>query len=183
MRTAHRTAAHAKRENPVITNRNAHRTRSADIREHLTYNAETGEFFNSIRKLGTKIGVRAGRLNAQGYIDITINKITYKAHRLAWFFVNGVWPKGVIDHINGLKTDNRIENLRDVSPSVNMENRRRPQKNNTSGFLGVRPHRKKWQAVITINGKSIALGTYETPEEAHSVYVMKKREVHKGCTI
>lgn len=183
MKKIYRNGSRAKRRDPDITNRTAHRTRAADIREHLTYDPETGEFFHSIRKLGTKLGSRAGRVNAQGYIDITINRQTYKAHRLAWFFVHGEWPKELIDHKNGIRTDNRITNLRDVSQSVNMQNRKKAQANSLSGFLGVRPHKKKWQAVITINGKSVPLGTYDTPEEAQQVYLTKKREVHPGCTI
>jgi hypothetical protein len=154
-----------------------------DLSAHVSYDKETGVFIHVMKKRGTKQGTEAGTIDKDGYRLITINKQIYRAHRLAWFLSNGSWPVGVIDHINGNRLDNRIGNLRDVHPSVNQENRRTPQKNNTSGFLGVRPHRNKWQALVSTGGKSIVIGTFTSRELAHEAYLVKKRQLHKGCTL
>jgi hypothetical protein len=95
----------------------------------------------------------------------------YKEHILAWFFYHGSWPTGQIDHINGIKDDNRICNLRDVTQSKNMYNKKKAHKNSTTGFLGVSRSGRKFTARLgTVRGL-IHLGTFETAEEAHSAYM------------
>ncbi len=90
------------------------------------------------------------------------------AHRVAWALHYGTWPKHHIDHINGNGRDNRISNLRDVTRSENMKNRRLSNIN-TSGFHGVHkayPDRDVWAAQIKSDGKHIHLGTFDTKAEA-----------------
>ena len=105
--------------------------------------------------------------NGALYRRIQLDGRKYKAHRLAWLYLFGEWPKGQIDHINRNSLDNRIANLRDVSQSENQHNRPE-QANNTSGVKGVHWHKQKmrWQAAIRINGKLIHLGLFGTKEEA-----------------
>lgn len=106
-------------------------------------------------------------LEAYGYKHGHILKIKLKAHRVVWAMLHGCWPVGEIDHINGNPADNRIGNLRDVSHSDNLKNRK-ISKNNTSGVVGVywRKDRMKWRACIEANGVQMHLGTFDTRDEA-----------------
>ena len=151
----------------------------------LNYDVVTGEFIWKIQpSRAVKIGDIAGCTEKRiGYITIGITKRIYKAHRLAWLYVHGEWPRGLIDHINGNKADNRIANLRDVFADGNSQNVRKPNRRNKSGFMGVIWYQNKWRASMSVNGKSKWLGDYSTPEEAHQVYLAAKRKYHAACTI
>lgn len=119
-----------------------------------------------------------------GYIRIGVDGRYYMAHRLAWLYVCGRWPEHHIDHINGDRADNRIENLRDVTSSVNSQNQRKAHPNNKgSGLLGVSQNHWKWTARIKVGGRQLNLGTYDAPEEAHAAYLTAKRQLHEGCTL
>lgn len=99
--------------------------------------------------------------NVSGYKTGTIFAKGYSAHRIAWLLVHGDWPNAEIDHINGDKSDNRIDNLRDVNDRENHLNQKR-RGNNSSGVIGVRyfSPTKRWHAYISIDGKRIPLGNY-----------------------
>lgn len=157
----------------------------SDVTRFLTYDQATGILTWKPDATRTSVsGKRAGHLNkTNGYRYTSILNVQFCEHRLAWAITHGVWPTGQIDHINGIRDDNRIENLRDVSASVNMQNRKKPQSNNTSGFLGVTKHRNRWRALLTINGKPTVLGSFDSPRLAYEVYLQRKRIEHKGCTI
>lgn len=125
-------------------------------------------------------------LTKWGYRRIRIGRTLYREHRLVWLYLRGEWPIGEIDHINGNKTDNRIENLRDVSCSTNNQNIRRALSSSKSGILGasLKPGSKKpWAAQISHQGTSRRLGFFDTAEEAHAAYLSAKRQLHEGCTI
>lgn len=126
-----------------------------------------------------------GCVGDRGYLKITIGRRTYLAHRLAWMYIHGCWPSGVIDHINGVKTDNRLENLRDVSQSTNTQNRKAAKLTATSGFMGVSKvtGSNTWRASIKVDGKYLYMGGFKTPESAHDAYLNAKRKHHEGCTI
>lgn len=116
------------------------------------------------------------------------NRVTFKsqkmyAYRVAWLLHYGQWPSGEIDHINGNPADDRIENLRDSSRSMNSENIRTATSRNVTGFLGVTRHKKRFYAMIKLKGKAIYLGSFKTPNAAHDAYLAAKRELHMGCTI
>jgi len=150
------------------------------LRELLHYDPETGEFtWRANRGGGVKAGDIAGTIStSKGYRNIWIGG-NYKAHRLAWLYVHGVWPEAQIDHINQNKADNRMENLRLVTHAENMQNR--PcQRNNVSGFKGVAPCRRtgRWQALICSNNKQIHLGLFATPEMAHAAYCAAAARLH-----
>ena len=154
------------------------------LREILDYSAETGVFIWRIRpSKSVKAGNIAGNINKFGYSTLGIWGKIYKAHRLAWLYIRGTWPVGLIDHINGIKADNRFENLRDVGAEGNSQNIRKPNRRNKSGFMGVIWYQNKWRASMSVNGKSKWLGDYSTPEEAHQAYLNAKRIFHVACTI
>jgi hypothetical protein len=95
--------------------------------------------------------------------------------------MHGITKFEDVDHINGIRDDNRIENLRNVSRSINLQNKRKPHSNNSTGFLGVTRHKGQFCARITLDGKSTWLGTFKTPQEAGDAYFRAKRSIHKGA--
>lgn len=128
-------------------------------------------------------GKKAGCKRKDGYLVVRIDRVLYFSHRLMWMHVHGYMPLMVIDHLNGVRDDNRIENIRDVSASINLQNQRKSRKNTSSSLLGVQKNHGGWQALIWFDKKRYCLGTFKTPEEAHKRYLEKKREIHMGCTI
>lgn len=154
------------------------------LRDMFLYDGETG---NLISKSSTGSRWKAGRVvggvNDLGYVTVSVGGKRLGAHRVVWAIYYGHWPLNDIDHIDGVRSNNRIDNLRDVSAETNLQNRRLPQRNNKSGLLGVSPNRKRFSASIKVDGVKHHLGTYDTPEEAHKVYLMCKRQFHRGCTI
>ena len=134
------------------------------VRNILDYNPETGDFIWKINKGSrAKKEMVAGTIR-DGYIIIGINNKEYGAHRLAWLYMAGNWPKEYIDHINGIRGDNKWCNLRETSASQNLRNRPKA-KNNKSGHKGVFwcKNTKKWKAILS-------LGSFNTKEEAAKVY-------------
>lgn len=104
-------------------------------------------------------------INGDGYRMGAALGMTGKAHRVIWAIMTGAWPTGEIDHINGVRHDNRWENLRSVTQAENLKNKRR-RSDNISGFNGVTPYKKAWRARVSIGGRPILLGYYRTIEEA-----------------
>ena len=155
------------------------------LREVLDYDPLTGVFVWRIRTSSRAgQGDVAGFGDGKGYIAIRLDGAQVFAHRLAWFWVHGAWPVGVIDHIDGVTTNNAIANLRDVDHTLNMQNLKTAKCDNlTSGLLGVVPSRGRWVAQIRAGGKKHHLGVYVTPEEAHHAYIVAKRIFHPGATI
>jgi hypothetical protein len=154
------------------------------LRELLNYNPETGQFTRAKDiKFGPKSGDHAGFVSRSGYVIIKIYRKAFKAHRLAWLYTYGSLPACGIDHINGIKHDNRIANLREASSMTNGENQRAAHSNNKTGFLGVTQFGKRYAAHIRINKILHFIGSFETPEAAHEAYLVEKREKHYGCTI
>lgn len=162
-------------------------TTAERVREQFEYIPETGEFFwrkapcNFIQCVA-----KAGNLSKEGYVVIGLDYKVCKAHRLAWLYMHGREPSGQIDHINGIRSDNRIANLREATPQGNTQNLREAYANNlSSGVLGVYWHKqaKKWQAKITHEGKAKSLGLFDSIESASRAYIKEKRALHAFCTI
>lgn len=149
-----------------------------ELKRVIRYDAETGVFVWLERIGRSVVGEKAGSKQSCGYWQIWIDGEPYLAHRLALFYVYGCWPKNDVDHINGVRTDNRLQNLREVDRGLNMQNQRRARSDNSTGFLGVVPNRKRFSAQIRTEGKTRCLGTYDTPEQAHDAYVKAKRVLH-----
>ena len=147
----------------------------------LDYDPTTGNLVWKTPRPKIQVGSIAGHSHNRGYINLEIYGKHYAAHRLVWFFVNKEWPKNQIDHINGNKADNRIENLREAT---NGQNRANTKTTNKHGLKGVRrlswmkEQDKCWQAQITHQKKVIYLGCYHTKEEAHSAYCDAAKKLH-----
>jgi hypothetical protein len=133
----------------------------------------------------SKAGDKVSYLHNTGYVRVTVDQQQIYVHRAIWLWHTGVLPDDDIDHINGCRTDNRIENLRLATRSQNNQNRTKAGTNNKSGFLGVSWNNrdKKWFSRIRIDYKTINCGSFDTPEEAHQAYLAKKRELHPFSTI
>ena len=156
-----------------------------ELKDILTYNLETGIFiWNKDVCKKCKAGQTAGSFDC-GYIRITIKSKRFLAHRLAWLYINGTWPIHNIDHINGIKSDNRICNLRLATIAENQQNRLNANANSTHGYLGITWNKKtnKWLSKIMLNKKRIHIGYFETAIEAHNAYIETKRKLHIYCTI
>ena len=140
------------------------------LRSILHYDPATGIFTRKVRtSRNVKVGDIVGSQNGDGYLQISVRSRRHKAHRLAWLYVYGAWPTDQIDHINRIRTDNRISNLREVTNKQNMQNASK-RSDNTSGHPGVSWYKQKskWQAKIKHNQKLIHLGSFTTIEEALS---------------
>lgn len=148
-----------------------------ELKKYVNYDPETGVFTRKVARGGRKVGDVAGALNWKGYLLFSINDTPYRAHRMAWLYVYGGMPKDQIDHINGVKTDNRICNLREASNTENCRNVR-VGKNNTSGVTGVSWHTRDscWEAQIMVNRKTIKLGKFHRFEDA--VQCRQEAEAH-----
>jgi len=140
--------------------------------EKISYDKETGIFTRAKSCKGSKSGRVLGSKTANGYLTLSFDSKHYYAHRLAWFYVYKKFPDGMIDHINGIRTDNRIENLRDVQSHENLQNSKL-HRDNKSGYKGIWWHKKdkNWKSSICIKGKKIYLGAYKTAEEASKAYI------------
>jgi len=128
------------------------------------FRVDQGVLINRVTRGSSVAGSVAGCLNSWGYLQVCTKGKTYKAHRLVWLIEKGVWPDE-LDHINGLRTDNRIENLREVTRKENLRNQK-TRCTNSSGVMGVGKEGGRWRARIRIDGRSIHLGYFERLEDA-----------------
>lgn len=168
---------------------NTHQITHDDLQKCLRYDPETGIIYHTRDSVNgkAKAGDRACRYWSDGYFVVKLERINIRAHRAAWMLYHGITLTTAqqIDHINGDRGDNKIENLRVVTPSVNSQNRHKPRSGNMSGFMGVTATRTTgiWTATVCLEGKNHYLGRFTTPEAAHQAYLEAKRRLHPGCTI
>lgn len=129
------------------------------LKETFIYDEMTGNIYRN--------GNIATTPHSKGYLQISFHSRKYLAHRLAWYLHFGRWPLSQLDHINRVKTDNRITNLREVTGSQNLFNRAE-QSNNKSGKSGVfwYERKKRWIAYIKKSGQRINLGSFKQFDEA-----------------
>lgn len=139
----------------------------ARLKELIHYCPDSGVFTRLISSGSSKSGNPTGYIDSEGYVRVSVDRNKCGGHRLAWLYVNGIMPKDQIDHINGVRSDNRILNLREADQSVNSKNLKTPD-NNKSGVIGVHWHKasEKWQAQISANGIKIHLGVFDDFEAA-----------------
>jgi len=151
-----------------------------ELKQEIQYETDTGLFYWLINKPGRQMNIKVGCIDKdKNYLIITIDGISYGAHRLAWLYYYGQFPNGQIDHKNQNRQDNRIDNLRDVSPSTNMKNKSK-YRNNNSGVVGVRfcKKAKVWIAQIGVDKKVIYLGSFK--DKAEAISVRKDAEIAFG---
>jgi hypothetical protein len=156
----------------------------ARIRETFDYDPDTGLFYYREQITDTRKRHRAGKqagclCKTNGYVIMTVDKQQFKAHRVAWLFMYGAWPAGLVDHINGNRADNRAINLRLATPTQNNINRGMAP-TNTSGMKGASwsTTSQKWLAHISYGGKTHHLGFYATAQEAHAAYLGAAKILH-----
>lgn len=158
------------------------------LKSLVTYDPETGSFTWNEKEPVDKIAKifnrryaskPAGSVTKDGYWSIMIEGKNYPSHRLAWLYVHGEWPAEDIDHISGDRGDNRLSNLRACSRAENHQNKAK-NKNNSSGYVGVRFHVQSglWVAAITANYKAHHLGCFQTREAAAEAYRDAKSQLH-----
>lgn len=144
------------------------------LKELFYYDKETGVLTQK------SLSRKSRGLNpfSKNYRIIKVDGISVYAHRAAWAYVTGSWPKNVIDHIDGNRLNNKFSNLRDVSQHENMQNLKKATKRNKScGLLGVFKNRDKWISRLFVNGKKYHCGTFLNPEDAHHAYLEKKSKI------
>lgn len=150
------------------------------LKEYFDYHEGGYLVWKKLNKftVNTSIGNRFGSINKRGYRKGCFLGKYLLEHRMIFLFHHGYIPK-IIDHINGNKSDNKINNLRSASSSQNSQNRK--TSNNKSGYKGVYYNAgcKKPYSTIAVNKKRINLGVFDTPEEAHEAYRKASKEFHK----
>lgn len=151
------------------------RTRKAGLtperlKELLHYDPKTGLFTWLVDRGAHRCkGQHPGTPDATGYLMIRVDYVIYKAHRLAWLYMTGEWPSIYVDHINGVRSDNRWANLRSADPAQNTINSK--QRSNRFGYRGIaRSSKNSFRAEIRIEGRRVYLGNFATPEAASAAF-------------
>jgi hypothetical protein len=141
------------------------------LKEVYSYDEKTGMF--SHRSPSRKS--RGFKSDSPNYRVIKVDGVSLYAHRAAWAYMTGSWPKEYIDHIDGDHLNNKFENLRDVSQSANMLNLKgASKKNKASGLLGVFRNRDKWVSRLVVDGVKHHCGSFDSPLDAHNSYLEAK---------
>ena len=167
------------------------------LRDTLEYNQITGKFFRkvSVKSFGGRCGTKKQEAGAEvgtkvrpdGYIRFTFEGHQYMAHRLAWLYVHGEFPKQEIDHIDGNRSNNAITNLRLSSRKENNQNRHKARKDSSSNLIGAflvkGRDKKKWRSTIRADGKIKHLGYFDTEEDAHLSYCAAKKIFHPSSDL
>ena len=148
------------------------------LRSLVRYDPETGKFFALTRRGPRGPGDEMGSLANTGYWTIRLDGKLYLAHRLAWLYVTGRWPKFQIDHYDRNKENNRWGNLREATPQQNSTNNYDARPNSKTGRIGVCFFKGKYQAQIMVNGRAIYLGRFATADEASAAYDEAKKIHH-----
>lgn len=170
------------------------------VRDCLSYDPDTGTLtwknrpeshFPTLRGCRIFHAVYAGKATGckdrQGYLVVLIGGRPYAAHRLAWAIMTGSWPSEMIDHVNGVRDDNRFENLRKATRA---ENRRNSvvRRDNTSGVKGVGKPIKRadgsltWRAMITTDGVKKHVGYFPSLEKAEAAVKAAREKLHLEFT-
>ena len=159
---------------------NEQKTPAYVVDDMFNLDPDTGELtrkicLNSRWKIGGKVGFVRKK---DGYVQISILANKYLGHRVVWCKHYGTWPDGEVDHINGIKTDNRIENLRLADTNIQVQNRGL-NKTNKSGYRGVwQKENGRWRVYITKDYKRINVGSYASYDEAVMARQKIETEMH-----
>ena len=156
------------------------------LHERLEYNSSTGELRWKCRPSSNPWNARfagkiAGCPSNRAYLCIALTHLgqqhRYLAHRIAFAMTYGRWSDAEIDHKNGVKSDNRLVNLREATRIQNCQNAKK-RVNNTTGHTGVFRTRRRWFAQIHANGERKHLGCFDDREEAAHAYLAARRQLH-----
>jgi hypothetical protein len=144
----------------------------------LDYNMDTGIFTWKVNRGSKHIGDTAGGLTSEGYSRLMVDGIEYRAHRLAWFYCFKEWPELEIDHIDGNRSNNRLDNLREATRTENSYNTG-IKSTNITGIKGITFYKRtgKYQAKIRIKGKVTHLGYFDSADKAKTAYEQKAKEI------
>ena len=152
-----------------------------DLSEAVSYDKDTG-LFTWMKRVSSRVhaGMVAGYIDQSGYVVIRYKGKAYKAHRLAWLFVNGCLPEELIDHKNGIRSDNRYSNLRNANYCQNSQNSI-VQKNSGTKVKGVcwARHANKWMAYVNSNGRRNHIGYFSDKDDAVSAVMAARERLHK----
>lgn len=160
----------------IIKVMNIEKLTQARLCELVNYVPDTGQFTWNKARRRCRPGDPTGCRMNNGYICIRVDNVLYTAHRLAWLYSYGAWPEHQLDHINKDRADNRLCNLRTATNAENAQNTKR--RDNKSGYTGVYKENARWKAEIKLNYKTIRLGLFDTPEQAHAAYLAAKHDLH-----
>jgi hypothetical protein len=149
------------------------------INELLCYNPDTGDISWRIKRGKCAAGRIVTCKNEKGYIVVRVDNVLLRAHRIGWAVTHNAWPEKEIDHINGIRFDNRISNLREANHSQNMKNIKKSVANK-SGKKGVSWHKQaqKWQVHIKVDGVNHYLGLFDSVDDAHEKYKQVANDLH-----
>ena len=150
------------------------------LREYFDYNPDTGVMtWIKNPKRGQKVLGKSFGNNCQGYLVGMFKRKTYRVHRLIWMWMTGEWPEKDIDHINGIRDDNRWVNFRLADDIQNQQNAKMP-KTNTSGVKWVSWHKrdKRWLVNLKINGKNYCFCAFKDFELAELVATEARDKYH-----
>ncbi len=161
------------------------------LRKHFIYDPDSGTLIpqkaDCCSRLRPNRAVVGSVHRSTGYMYLnTSHGLRPLYHRAVWAVVRGEIPANMeIDHINGDRSDNHIENLRIVTTKGNQQNRRVAQSNSKTGVLGVcfEARTGRYTASIVASGKKTHIGTFPTAQEAHNAYIEAKRRLHSTCTL
>lgn len=154
------------------------------LKELFTYDKLTGVFTRRVPRGNQSAGATPGtKMHPNGRKYIYVDGNTYFSYRLAWLYVYGAFPKGEIDHRDGNKKNDSIDNLREATRETNSQNRKVAMANNKSGYLGVNKRGTRYRARIRVKGELINIGHFSTPQEAHEAYMNMKIKLHPGLSI
>lgn len=152
------------------------------VQSHLRYEQSSGGLFWVAATSKNKqylVGSRAGTIERNGYWHVRLFGTSYLQHRIIWLMSTGALPSGVIDHIDGDKLNNRLSNLRDVTPAVNAMNRHKARIDSSTGIMGVQKISEGcWNAYISRDGRKINLGNYGNIAEAEAARKAGKQVIH-----
>lgn len=151
----------------------------ARVKQLLHYDPETGIFRYKQKRGRERVGDVAGTVTSDGYVAITIDRMTFQAHRLAFLYMTGAFPKDCVDHVDRRRDNNSWANLRPATAQENRQNQAR-RADNTSGYPGVTwdQSKQRWMARIYHEGKDYFLGRFRTAAEAFKAYSSAKAKIH-----
>ena len=149
------------------------------LKQLVVYNPSTGHLICAMNRKGSKnkIGDVLGSKTKSGHVELSLDGRRYFVRRLAFVYMTGEEPKGVVDHINRDPGDNRWANLREVTQVENGHNQNRLPERNSTGYVGVHRCNGKYRAKVVIGQRQVHLGTYDEPDLAAAAYAAAKAQL------